>query len=230
MVAGLRVRGTHGIYQIDENTVNLSLRAKGTVVFNTAHPAGTTSGQIDYVGEFPVLVLHVPVGNGIIAGISEVYRNGNSWQFVVAAAQRSGFTGIFQAEWFIYDRPANTGGAGLRLRDASGNVRFHSNDYPMRIAGYNDGGVVPGRKYGFMAYGRYDHQETEREEETSSGTIEYTTYWTRYFTGWFNDGNGTGSDTRSIAGGTGQGAAYNNAGLGPVDLGGAVFTMDVTNH
>jgi hypothetical protein len=119
MPAGLQVWNANDFLQIDETYRNLVLRQKGTV------PDGG-SGVSFANGVTPVCCIAPTIGpSGKAAALNGMSIVGSTYTWNVSA----------QADYWVFDVPPvpPAHGAGLQVKDASGNLVYDSDYAPMRV-------------------------------------------------------------------------------------------------
>ena len=181
MVWGARFRNVDNVLQIDESFFCLCLVGKGSATAATTHPLTSRIRYVDltYAGTYPLLALHIPVIGNRFGGIVATVRNPNgtwtsrvviSWPSLSAAPP-----GTWDFEWFLYDRPPNVVAPawGMRVRNAAGEVVYHSSFRLMKVAGQPFGGVGGTYNYGakvaVTAFGFWyvdDRTETDEQGNT----------------------------------------------------------------
>lgn len=146
MAYGLRIIGSHGVAQIDHEYRNLTLIEKGTLNLATRDIGFSEPIYYGLVGPksgltSPVLALR-PLGD-TSCGVWYLSRAGGNWTWQIDGT--SGAPGAGQVEWFLFDvaPSAPASGFGLAVYTPAGEVAFHHNMKPMRVAGP----MVGGRTY-----------------------------------------------------------------------------------
>lgn len=146
MAFGLRIKNAGGFVQIDDGYRNLMLREKGTLALSTSNPSFSEPIYAGVIGPksgltMPVLALKPDANTTCGVWYSQLASGNWSWEIDGQSVVPGGGT----VDWYIFDvAPAGLpSGYGMWVKDASGNVAFHHEMKPMRVAS----GIVGGRTY-----------------------------------------------------------------------------------
>jgi len=140
MAAGLRIYNDDGIVQIDSDYRNFSFISKGSATCNLA-AGGAASGQFAAItvtgAEAPMVAINP--GDSIVC-LWRVSVSGSTWTLCYYGAAGATF------DYWVFDyyQTPVTSPAGLKVFNAAGDVVYHSDVAPMRIAGFNASGGVSG--------------------------------------------------------------------------------------
>ena len=179
MSAGLQIYNDNNILIIDENWVTPCLRQSGTVYATSNlfyNGAGVYSGfyvDVNYSGgESPIIAINKAQYNGrtdVAACIVGVYSTDSvNWVFRLCVFGSMG-RGDFDrsVNYYIFDRPAVTGGAGLEVFDASGKIVFSSMYKPLILLPFASN--QPNGTYAFHMLSPVSVVNDNTEVEISSG-------------------------------------------------------------
>ena len=132
MAVGLRFKNDAGTVQVDENYRNLAFRERRAIAL---------SGS----AEFTYRDIAITGGNVVVAMYSQYYApillgvtvSGGTWTYRWAFGYRSaGNPTSDTAYLYIFDDPpAMSSSIGVRVRDASGSIVYHSDVKPLIVAG-----------------------------------------------------------------------------------------------
>ena len=151
MAYGIEIYNDSGQIQIDQDYFNLSLKSKSALSsLSAASFGGTYLGQptysksavfwvIDYTGTTPVVAVKPPDGRSIF--VSHLYDENTTGSPPTAGTRRLVFwspgTTAATLTWYLFDRVDTTGildtGYGIQVKNASGQVVYHSAKPVMRI-------------------------------------------------------------------------------------------------
>ncbi|MFA7585053.1 MAG: hypothetical protein WCY11_02495 [Novosphingobium sp.] len=188
MVAEIKIRGQHGLFQIDGTHHCISVVATGTLAGITPVQQWTTDGNLYPVqyngGEAPIFALYLPETESAVGGCYLTARSGNNWTAYFAVNRQynvSGSVNLANVRWFVLDRPKKFTGTGplVQLCDDAGNVIF-SSKYPPKAPTRTP---VAGRKYAGIG-GRVDFDLNHDLEFVTTNLWSWQT--TRYATGYFS--------------------------------------------
>ena len=133
MTAGIQVKGSHGVLQIDELYKNLSKTAKGTVSGSSLALSGVTT---------PVLALRTTDTGGVLIGTISISSGTVTYSFR---------TGPVSTTYYLFDTPPATAlhGFGFQVFTAAGATAFDTSAEYLKIVGqytlnYPSGGAYTG--------------------------------------------------------------------------------------
>lgn len=229
MTVGLRIRGANGVYQIDENTIVLSILQSGAL---SALPsaAGPTDNSTVYtgtfVGELAMMGLYIPASSGYFGGVIETSLSGSTWTFKIILWPRPGITprSIANIKWFVFARPrGKTAGVGLRFYSPDGKLRFSSQWRVAEIKGVENTTIDPARRYAAVG----GTTEWSRTVETP-GSPEDPPASTRVNAiGIYSNAGGVWTANEPIYAGDGAGGPSGTTTVGVTQ---PAFAVDVTDY
>lgn len=148
MSAGLEIYNQAGVLQISQDNKNFHLRQKGSVACNTAWTSGGLTkytATITYAGGTAPMIA-IATDDGTALGRACVYEqtlSGSTWTFKVVCLNAGQVV-----DYWIFDAgiaPAVT--VGLEVFNAAGELAYHTELGPLRIAGAVGDTLAAGRDY-----------------------------------------------------------------------------------
>lgn len=131
MPVGLRFRNSAGTVQVDENYRNLAFRQR--IGIGLSHSIGTAYSDVAVSGGNVVVAMYSQYYAPILLGVTV---SGSTWTY------RWGFTYLGMgnptsdtAYLYVFDDPpAVSSSVGVRVRDGSGSIVYHSDVKPLILA------------------------------------------------------------------------------------------------